>query len=128
MGRDLLLPVQWHVVAVFAYDDLRDQTRSRDTALLKLLGQWRDDGHTILFVARHVFAPDEAAAKEVGWLTVELLGHLRADEAPCLNVAADNDGGRRRALWEIQRHTNTVGFGIQSLRLRNCCPLRQVWN
>ena len=81
-GEDVFLPVEREVVAVFADEDVREQTGRGQSAFAQTLGQQCDDGGEIGVGAVNVFAADDAAPQEAAGFVVELFVYLLADTAP----------------------------------------------
>ena len=81
-GEDLFLTIKRKVVAVFADEDVREQTGRGQSAFAQTLGQQCDDGGEIGVGAVNVFAADDAATQEAAGFVVELFVHLLADAAP----------------------------------------------
>jgi hypothetical protein len=61
---NLLLPVERQMIAELGDEDLREQARRREAALLQARGQRGADGHSIDLAAAHILSADEAAAQK----------------------------------------------------------------
>lgn len=83
-GEDLFLPVERKVIAVFAHEDLGQQSGRGQAAFAQALGQRRDDGSQIGVGAVNVFAADDPPAQEAAGFVIELFVHFLADAAPGL--------------------------------------------
>ena len=81
-GEDLFLPMEREVVAVFADEEVREQTGRGQPAFPQARGQRRDDGGEVGVGAMRVFAADGAPAQEAAGLVIKLLIHFLADAAP----------------------------------------------
>ncbi len=87
-GIDLLLPVERQMIAILRHDDLCEQTRRGDAALLQGV-ECRDDGSLMRLVAPHILPADDATAQEPCRLVVELLGDFFTNVPPCVGRSGD---------------------------------------
>ena len=85
-GVDLLLPVEWQMIAVFGDDDLREQSWCGDATLLQGV-QRGNDGRLVGLITLHILPPDDAAAEEPRRFIVELFGDFFADGAPSFRIS-----------------------------------------
>ena len=78
------LPVERKVIAILAYDDLRQKSGRRKAAFLQARRQGSDQGRRFRVPTPHVFAAHQPSAQEPPGFVVELFADLRTDQAPIL--------------------------------------------
>ena len=76
------------MIAILRHDDLREQPRCGDAALLQEVER-RDDGGLVRLVALHILPANDAAAQEPCGLVVQLLGDLLPDVPPGFRCGGD---------------------------------------
>src|SRR5215210_4679929 len=86
---DLLLAIQGQMITILGDQDLRQESRRGDAAFVQAFGQGSNYILSIFIVTRHVFAPDQSAAKEPSRLIVELLADFGSNIAPGLRRSFD---------------------------------------
>ncbi len=81
-GVDAFLAVEREMVAVFADQDVGQQSRRGQAAVLQARGQRGDDGGRFPVRFADILGPDQPAAQQAAGLVVELFADLFADLAP----------------------------------------------
>ncbi len=84
--KNLFLSVKRQVVAVFAHQNLSQQSGPRQAAVQQSLRQRCDQRPGILHRAMNVFATDEPSAQEPARFVIELFADFLADQAPGLGL------------------------------------------
>ena len=81
---NLFLPIQWQMVAVFADQHLREQTRRGQPAFLQTFGQRGNHRSQVQFRAVNIFFADRPAAQKTRRFIIQLLAHFLPDATPVL--------------------------------------------
>ncbi len=89
LRKNLFLPVEWKVIAIFADDHLGQQPGSGDAAFEQTLRQGRDHRSQIGIGAVNKLAANRPAAQKAGRFVIELLGDFLPDAAPVLRLRFD---------------------------------------
>ena len=70
------------MIAILAYDNLRQKSGRRDAALLQARWQGSDHRNCFRVPTPHIFASHQSAAQEPPGFVVELFADFRTDQAP----------------------------------------------
>ena len=83
-NENLFLPVQRQMVAVFAHQNVRQQSGCGQTTILQTFWQRRDDRCLVKVNPVNVFAPNGPAAQKTRRFKIQLLADFLADATPAL--------------------------------------------
>jgi hypothetical protein len=72
LNKDLLLPIQRQMVAAFASQNVRQQSRRGQSPIQQPFGQRRDQRRTIHVNAMNILAPDSPAAQKTRRFKIQL--------------------------------------------------------
>ena len=120
-NKNLFLPVKWKVVAVFAHQDVRQQSGRSQSTLLQTFRQRRDERGAVQINAVNIFSANGSAAQKARRLEVQLLADFLADAAPALRCGLHRFGindflHHRQVVRQARRAlfagTNDGGLGF----------------
>jgi len=127
--KDLFLPIQRQMVVVFGHQNVRQQARCRQTAVLQPFRQGRNHRGLSQLDAVDIFFADRAAAEKAGRFVIQLFADLLSNATPLFrrtlqrfsSMTSSTTGklsGNFGARSFRERLTGTLGSTIRSVQIR----------